>query len=202
MGQESAEALSKQVHSALAAAAVPQPDRVVIVPVKVTRDADPLLISPLIALKLLLNAHSTAVMARLGRVVGNTMTNVSPSNLKLIGRATALILSHVNDILPRILKKEAAGEGEGAGEALISYPHANAALYDSIRFLEEAKRESDAAGAGAANALGQTAELALTIVRIVDAVRTNTNVSCKQALATLNGHGGLAGYIKSLNLSR
>jgi N-acetylmuramic acid 6-phosphate (MurNAc-6-P) etherase len=40
---------------------------------------------------MLLNAHSTAVMAGLGRLVGNTMTNVSPSNLKLIGRATNLI---------------------------------------------------------------------------------------------------------------
>jgi N-acetylmuramic acid 6-phosphate (MurNAc-6-P) etherase len=45
----------------------------------------------LVALKMLLNAHSTAVMAGLGRLVGNTMTNVSPSNLKLIGRATNLI---------------------------------------------------------------------------------------------------------------
>ena len=50
---------------------------------------------------MLLNAHSTAVMARLGRVIGNTMTNVSPSNLKLIGRATFLIQSHVNDVLAR-----------------------------------------------------------------------------------------------------
>jgi N-acetylmuramic acid 6-phosphate etherase len=37
-------------------------------------------------LKLLLNAHSTAVMARLGRCQGNLMTYVRPSNLKLIDR--------------------------------------------------------------------------------------------------------------------
>ena len=48
---------------------------------------------------MLLNAHSTAVMAGLGRLVGNTMTNVSPSNLKLIGRATNLIRMHVNQAL-------------------------------------------------------------------------------------------------------
>jgi len=38
-------------------------------------------------LKLLLNAHSTAVMARLGRCQGNLMTYVRASNLKLIDRA-------------------------------------------------------------------------------------------------------------------
>jgi N-acetylmuramic acid 6-phosphate etherase len=49
---------------------------------------DPFGLLPQVGLKMLLNAHSTAVMTRLGRVIGNTMTNVSPSNLKLIGRAT------------------------------------------------------------------------------------------------------------------
>ena len=38
-------------------------------------------------LKMLLNAHSTAVMARLGRCHGNVMTFVKPSNYKLIDRA-------------------------------------------------------------------------------------------------------------------
>jgi N-acetylmuramic acid 6-phosphate etherase len=52
-----------------------------------------------VTLKMLLNAHSTAVMAGLGRLVGNTMTNVSPSNLKLIGRATNLIAMHANQSL-------------------------------------------------------------------------------------------------------
>lgn len=51
------------------------------------------------AMKVILNAHSTCIMGRLGRLVGNTMTNVSPSNLKLIGRATYLILLHVNAAL-------------------------------------------------------------------------------------------------------
>jgi N-acetylmuramic acid 6-phosphate etherase len=39
---------------------------------------DPLGIKRQTVLKMLLNAHSTAVMARLGRVVGNTMTSVIP----------------------------------------------------------------------------------------------------------------------------
>src|SRR5690606_4156030 len=57
---------------------------------------DPLGLDRTLALKMALNAHSTAVMARLGRTVGNTMTAVQPGNLKLIGRATYLIQSHVN----------------------------------------------------------------------------------------------------------
>ena len=73
--------------------------RLVVVPVSVKAEGDPFGIRQQMAAKMLLNAHSTAVMAKLGKVVGNTMTNVSPSNLKLIGRATFLIQSHVNDVL-------------------------------------------------------------------------------------------------------
>jgi len=40
-----------------------------------------------LVLKLLLNAHSTLVMGRLGRYEGNLMTYVKPSNYKLIDRA-------------------------------------------------------------------------------------------------------------------
>jgi N-acetylmuramic acid 6-phosphate etherase len=43
------------------------------------------------ALKLLLNALSTCTMVRLGRVMGNYMIYVVPSNLKLIDRATRYI---------------------------------------------------------------------------------------------------------------
>jgi hypothetical protein len=44
-----------------------------------------------LAVKLLLNAVSTATMVRLGRVMGNTMIWVVPSNLKLMDRATRYI---------------------------------------------------------------------------------------------------------------
>ena len=44
-----------------------------------------------LAVKLLLNAISTATMVRLGRVMGNTMIWVVPSNLKLMDRATRYI---------------------------------------------------------------------------------------------------------------
>lgn len=45
-----------------------------------------------IALKMLLNAHSTLLMGRLNRYVSNVMTWVKPSNLKLIDRATRYVI--------------------------------------------------------------------------------------------------------------
>lgn len=42
-------------------------------------------------IKMLLNALSTCTMVRLGRVMGNTMVWVVPSNLKLIDRSTRYI---------------------------------------------------------------------------------------------------------------
>jgi N-acetylmuramic acid 6-phosphate etherase len=44
-----------------------------------------------LAIKLILNTVSTATMVRMGRVVGNAMVWVSPSNKKLIDRGTRLI---------------------------------------------------------------------------------------------------------------
>src|SRR5208282_942775 len=44
-----------------------------------------------VAVKLVMNALSTCMMVRLGRVMGNTMVWVVPSNLKLIDRATRYI---------------------------------------------------------------------------------------------------------------
>jgi N-acetylmuramic acid 6-phosphate etherase len=45
-----------------------------------------------VAVKLVMNALSTCTMVRLGRVMGNTMIWVVPSNLKLIDRATRYIV--------------------------------------------------------------------------------------------------------------
>lgn len=57
--------------------------------------ADPSLLDPMtrVGAKLLLNALSTAVMVRLGRVMGNRMIWVVPSNLKLVDRSTRYIAS-------------------------------------------------------------------------------------------------------------
>ncbi len=61
--------------------------------VHVQADDEGFLLAPIshIALKMAANAMSTCVMVRLGRVMGNYMVYVVPSNLKLIDRATRYI---------------------------------------------------------------------------------------------------------------
>ena len=151
----------------------------------ISRENDPFLLKQNVGLKMVLNAHSTAVMARLGRVIGNTMTNVSPSNLKLIGRATYLIQSHVNDCLrkPDWIKKYGR-------RPEISYGEANAVLYDSIAFLRDKQAVA-----------GQTAEVALSIIRILESLRLKKGVSNEEALSILQ-QTGLADYLLQIQQSQ
>jgi N-acetylmuramic acid 6-phosphate etherase len=155
--------------------------RLVVVPVHVRTNGDPFGIRQQMAAKMLLNAHSTAVMAKLGKVVGNTMTNVSPSNLKLIGRATYLIQSHVNDVLTRPAWVLANGAREP-----VSYGEANAVLYDSIAYLRDRPAEA-----------GQTAEVALSIIRILESLRERRGVDRAEALRLVKTVG-LSGYLAAL----
>jgi N-acetylmuramic acid 6-phosphate etherase len=141
---------------------------------------DPLTLRRQIALKMLLNAHSTAVMASLGRVVGNTMTSVSPSNLKLFGRATYLILSHVNDILA-----QPAWRKSYFVSTPITFAEANAVLFDAIDFVKS--RE-----------MGQTAEVALSIIRIVEALKRKGPAGWEESLCILESEG-LASYLSRHN---
>ncbi len=152
-----------------------------LVAVHIKRRNDPLGINQQIALKILLNAHSTAVMARLGKVIGNTMTNVSPSNLKLIGRATYLIQSHVNDILSRPQWVKINGI-----QKPISYGEANAVLFDTISFLKDKKEEA-----------GQTAEVALSIIRILESFRLRKNFPNTEALKIVK-QAGLNQYLSNV----
>jgi N-acetylmuramic acid 6-phosphate (MurNAc-6-P) etherase len=155
--------------------------RLIVVPVHVRATDDPFGIRPQIAAKMLLNAHSTAVMAKLGKVVGNTMTNVSPSNLKLVGRATYLIQSHVNDILGLADWVKANG-----GRAPISYGEANAILFDSIAYLKDRQAEA-----------GQTAEVAFSIIRILESLKQKRGLSREEALGIVKTVG-LSAYLTSI----
>jgi N-acetylmuramic acid 6-phosphate etherase len=130
----------------------------------------------------LLNAHSTAVMAKLGRVVGNTMTNVSPSNLKLIGRATFLIQSHVNDVLQRPCWTRLYGRRRP-----VTYAEANAVLFDALRYVQNNPREA-----------GQTAEVALSIIRILESLRLKKAFGAERALAIVKTTG-LGRYLDGFN---
>jgi N-acetylmuramic acid 6-phosphate (MurNAc-6-P) etherase len=143
------------------------------IPLDISADNDPFGLRRQVGLKMLLNAHSTAVMTRLGRVVGNTMTNVSPSNLKLIGRATFLIQSHVNDILSRPGWVRINGRREP-----ISYGEANVVLFDAIAFIK-----------GRKEAVGQTAEVALSIIRILESLRQKRGLTNDEALKVVQERG-------------
>ena len=155
--------------------------RLVVVPVAVAAEGDAFGIRQQMAAKMLLNAHSTAVMAKLGKVVGNTMTNVSPSNLKLVGRATFLIQSHVNDALGTAAWVKAHGRREP-----VTYGEANAVLYDAIAYLRDKPAEA-----------GQTAEVAFSIIRILESLRQKRGVPRDEVLALVKSPG-LSPYLSSL----
>lgn len=129
---------------------------------------DPLLVNQTLGLKMLLNAHSTGIMAKLSRVVGNTMTAVQPSNLKLYGRATFLIQSHVNTVLASAKWRQANDETPP-----LDYAQANAVLFDAID-----KRTGNAALAG-------SPEVELAIVRILESLRLQRAISWEDAAALL-----------------
>lgn len=173
---------SREDPSAGRTASLPALEGSLAVPVLLPERPDPLGLRRQIALKMLLNAHSTALMAVLGRVIGNTMTSVSPSNLKLIGRATYLILSHVNDVL-----EQPPWAAAGRPAVLLTFAEANAVLFDAIEYVRG--REA-----------GQTAEVALSIIRILEALRRGGRVSWDEARAILENEG-LASYLVRLNPS-
>jgi N-acetylmuramic acid 6-phosphate (MurNAc-6-P) etherase len=84
----------------------------------------PFLLDPLtrIGAKMLLNALSTCTMVRLGRVLGNRMICLVPSNLKLIDRSTR----YVRDL------------------AAVSYEDACRALFEVIDYVEPRRRAGKA----------------------------------------------------------
>jgi N-acetylmuramic acid 6-phosphate etherase len=106
-----------RLHSSAAGAAA---DRVVGLAVPGTR----FLLDPLarVGVKMLLNALSTCTMVRLGRVLGNRMIWVVPSNLKLIDRSTRYIV-------------DLAG---------VSYEQACHALFEVIEYVEPRRRAGQA----------------------------------------------------------
>ena len=75
-----------------------------------------------VGVKMLLNALSTCTMVRLGRVLGNRMIWVVPSNLKLIDRSTRYI-------------RDLAG---------VSYDDACRALFEVIDYVEPRRRAGKA----------------------------------------------------------
>ena len=173
----------ESVDAAKAGASPPAEDNSppIVIRLAVSSVNDPFGLRQQTALKMLLNAHSTAVMAKLGKVIGNTMTNVSPSNLKLIGRATYLIQSHVNDVLGRPEWVRLNGVRKP-----ISYGEANAVLFDAIAFMKDKPGQ-----------VGQAAEVPLSIIRILESLRQKRGVMPEEALEIVQ-KTGLAAYLAGL----
>lgn len=116
-------------------------------------DSDPLFTLHILSAKLFLNVQSTLVMAKLYRILGNSMLYVNPSNLKLIGRATYLIQIHIN----RILKSNI----DFNDIPLMKYDEANAILFDAMNFIESN------------NLKNKVAVIPLAIVRVFELLRGN-----------------------------
>ncbi|MDP8217509.1 MAG: hypothetical protein P9M03_02160 [Candidatus Theseobacter exili] len=95
---------------------LPEVDCLVFISLK---EEDPLNISKVLLLKIILNSLSTIAMSALGRVYSNFMTHVSPSNKKLIDRATRIISCLT-----------------GAG-----YEEANSYLFDVMKFSDPELRK-------------------------------------------------------------
>jgi len=108
-------------------------------------------------------------------------TNVNPNNLKLIGRATYLIQSHVNDILSRPQWVKLYGFQEP-----ISYGEANAVLFEAMGFLKDKQRDA-----------GQTPEVALSIIRILESLRLKEGLSQEYALYIVE-RIGLSRYLSNV----
>lgn len=140
---------------------------------------DPLNLGRTLALKMLLNAHSTAVMARLGRTVGNTMTAVQPGNLKLIGRATYLLQSHVNSVL-----NSDRWQREHGTTPELSYAEANAAVFEAIK-----QRSQLPEGL-------QLPEVELAIVAVLEKLAGGADLNWNKAAQTLKAEG-LNGYLSA-----
>ena len=124
---------------------------------------------------MLMNAHSTAVMTLLGRVVGNTMTNVRAANLKLIGRATYLAKTHIDDLIRR---------AKIQGCSSIEYSEANALLFDTMEWLDQNDRS-------------QESPVPLTIVRAIQGLQIGKDTGLEGAEEVLKGNGTLESYIYS-----
>ena len=87
--------------------------------------ASPLRLWEHLAIKLILNTLSTATMVRMGRVIGNAMVWVSPSNKKLIDRGCRLIVhqtgctyEHACEVLHEAIEEIGRAGQDGRGSPL------------------------------------------------------------------------------------
>jgi N-acetylmuramic acid 6-phosphate etherase len=105
--------------------------------------ASPLRLWEHLAIKLILNTLSTATMVRMGRVVGNAMVWVSPSNKKLIDRGTRLIAQSTGYSYEQACEAlhEAMDEVARRAQAGEEVPSPVALAIERIRTIEQEKTQ-------------------------------------------------------------
>jgi N-acetylmuramic acid 6-phosphate etherase len=145
----------------------------VFLPVHISSRNDPLGINQQVALKLLLDTHSTAVMGRLGKITGNYSTHLCPANFKLLGRSTHILQSLVNDTLksPRWVERYGIGSP-------ITFGEANAILLANRDELLKNKSRTE-----------QISEIALSVIQILESVRSRQGLPHEKALSVLVNQG-------------
>ncbi|MBN1272666.1 MAG: hypothetical protein JXB26_10405 [Candidatus Aminicenantes bacterium] len=144
-----------------------------------TGEDDPLDLRKIFALKIILNGHSTSILSRLDRMIGNSPYYFQPRNLKLIGRATELVRVTVNDILshPNWVKRYGVKNP-------VFYGEANAVLFEAIHYLNE-------------RGFGSSSEIAIAIIRILESLRLKKAVMQKTAM-DLAEEPGLKRYLTAI----
>ncbi len=108
-------------------------------------------------------------MTRMGRVVGNTMSNVRAGNLKLIGRATYLIKMHVDDVVKRGWKKLGLSDLDPTSGFSLRYDEANAVLFDTLDYLTSFEERT------------QESPVPISIIRVIESLRHNKFVDVSEA---------------------
>lgn len=172
--------IEKTIQSALKSAAASTD---VILPVRIDGHNDPLGVNRQVALKVLLNSHSSAVMAGLGKITGNYLTHISPANFKLLGRATHVLQSLVNDTLNSPKWVERYGINSP-----ITFGEANAVLFSSRQYLLDKKPLPQ-----------QTTEVSLSVIRVLESLRSKKGLNEEEALAISEKKGLNLYLIEILN---
>lgn len=128
--------------------------------------SDPLKINQQTALKMLLDAHSAAVMAGTGNIIGNTPSETGICTFKQIDRATSLIQNYVNQTLrhPQWVKKYGVHNP-------INYGEANAVLFDSLKYLKNISNPEIGKPFGV---------VTLSTIRILESLRSRQSVSLEE----------------------
>ncbi len=148
--------------------------------IRLENNGRPFKIDQQIALKMLLDVHSAAVMAGAGKIIGNTPSETAVDTLKQIDRATSLIQNYVNQTIrhPQWVKKFGVHN-------LINYGETNAVLFESLNYLKNTNIQDSEERIGV---------VTLSTIRILESLKTRQSISLEEAWKIAK-EKGLARYL-------